>query len=55
MLVPLIVAFAVTLVVTLFTALLMATEGPESSPVMLGVWGVVTALLGRFAWVRAHR
>ena len=49
------IGFAFALVATLFTALVMATQGPQTSPVTLAVWGVVTVLLGRFAWVLAHR
>ncbi len=43
------------LVLTFFTALTMATTGPNSSPVMLGVFGVLTALLGRLAWALRRR
>jgi hypothetical protein len=43
------------LVFTFFTALTMATTGPDSSPVMLGVFGVLTALLGRLAWALRRR
>lgn len=48
--VPVLVAAAVMLVFTFFTALTMASSGPGSSPVMLGVFVVLTALLGRVAW-----
>jgi hypothetical protein len=43
------------LVFTFFTALSMATTGPDSTPVMLGVFGVLTALLGRLAWALRRR
>jgi uncharacterized membrane protein len=52
---PALVAAAVMLVLTFFTALTMATTGPDSSPVMLGVFGVLTALLGRLAWALRRR
>ncbi|HEX5335438.1 MAG TPA: hypothetical protein VFW55_06120 [Propionicimonas sp.] len=53
--VPALVAAAVMLVFTFFTALMLATGGPRSSPVMLGVFGVLTVLLGRVAWGLRHR
>jgi hypothetical protein len=53
--VTVLVAAAVMLVCTFFTALTMATTGPESSPVMLGVFGVLTALFGRLAWALRRR
>ena len=53
--VPVLVAAAVMLVLTFFTALTMATSGPDSSPFMLAVFGVLTALLGRLAWALRGR
>ena len=52
---PVLVAAAVMLVLTFFTDLTMATSGPDSSPFMLGVFGVLTALLGRLAWALRGR
>jgi hypothetical protein len=40
---------------TFFAALIMATSSTQSSPVMLGVFGLLTALLGRVAWGLRHR
>jgi hypothetical protein len=53
--VPALIAAVLMLVCTFFTALMMATTGPDSSPVMLGVFGVLAALLGRLAWALRHR
>ncbi|MGV8910166.1 MAG: hypothetical protein ACOH1Y_14390 [Propionicimonas sp.] len=53
--VPVLVSFAVMVAMTLWTALRMAVEGPQSSPLMLGVFGAVTALLGRVIWTRMGR
>lgn len=53
--VPALVGAALMLIITFFTALMMATDGPDSSPVMLGVFGLLTTLLGRVAWVHRRR
>jgi hypothetical protein len=42
-------------VITLWTALLLALEGPQSSPLMLAVFAAVTVVLGRIAWLQAQR
>lgn len=52
---PLAIAFAVMLVITLWTALMMVLEGTQSSPVPLLVCVGATVLLGRRAWVLGRR
>jgi hypothetical protein len=52
---PVGIAFAIMLLFTFMTALGMALEGSTSSPAVLLVCGVVTALLGRLTWFLARR
>jgi hypothetical protein len=53
--VPLLAAFVIMLVATMWNALLMSGDGTGASPVVLGVCCAVTALLGKLIWGRGRR